>query len=456
MHATTNKWYSSVVHKEFRASLKTHASAPTADQKQLERMKESLARLGVTQDLAHHCAPLREILAGRAAPLPEDFKTIHDYLQSHIPMENVVDAIACLQEHHPKFVPLLELPTVSGGVTLGDFMKLVTARGGLVFNVKLSSGFEYEPTAVEMHMDPAASRSVEELNQFQEMLSRNTCSIKRLNILGYHGPRSSKGIAMAEAIKNSNSIAVECSPHWFPYIGPSTRHIIVTDDADKQTTLSLLAQGNIESVDSADLTIIEGLLDAEKQGSRVTNVAFRYPEFPDIDPDRKLTPQLLLQQQQQQRLEYGTPIVKALFHSNLVTHYQVPSTRLLPPDQVMIEWLKNGPVHWIVFEKAAHPNFVPTANQVLLRKGMLTAASLEGAAKAFSRTLLGINPDLPPLNVHIVGTCLPTARAPALALVNKEFARRALYERRNLYPVWGGTPYVELGPSQITDAPRPS
>jgi hypothetical protein len=127
---TTNRWYGNIVSQEYGASLVSRASAPTADQQHLERMKASLARLGVTQDLARDCAPLREILAGRA-PLAPDFKPIHDHLVSYHPIEYVVDIIACLQEHHPQFVPVLDLPTLRG-VALSDFMKVATVRGAWI------------------------------------------------------------------------------------------------------------------------------------------------------------------------------------------------------------------------------------------------------------------------------------------------------------------------------------
>ena len=50
----------------------------------------------------------------------------------------------------------------------------------------------------------------------------------------------------------------------------------------------------------------------------------------------------------------------------------------------MRQWLTTGPVHRFVVEKSSNPNFVPIADPILLRKGMLMAASLEGAAMGFS------------------------------------------------------------------------
>jgi hypothetical protein len=442
----TNRWYSDLVSQEYGASLTSRPSAPTADQQHLERMKASLARLGMTQDLARDCASLREILAGRA-PLPEDFKTIHDYLSSHIPMEYVVDTIACLQEYHPRFVPLLNLPTVrlftlNDFIALSDFMKVATVRGGLNFNVDLSTEFNYEPTEIQMKHDPRVIGFIEEINQFREMLSRNTCRIKELDIGGYWGPTSPKWTAMAMAIKNSNSITVRCSPAWLPYIGPSTRHIILKYPADdKKTMSSLLAQGNIESVSciAGSLNVIEGLLDAENHGSQVRNFRLDYQNDTPSDYET---------------LQAKEIVEAMMLRSKLVTHCTVPSTQVLLAGNAMSKWLQTGPVHSINFDSSAgaYPFVAPIANQFLLRKGMLTAASLEGAAKGFVGAWLKIDV-LPELDAHIVTTCLPTARPDALALVNKQCASASLDARRKLYEKWGGTRYSELGTPQITDVP---
>ena len=98
--------YPRIVTQEFGASVK-HSAVPPVPQ--LQKLKESLAKFGLTSELARKSEQLRKVLAGNE-PSSGDFQAIHDYLRSRLSMVNLVEIVACLQEHHPQFVPLLYVP----------------------------------------------------------------------------------------------------------------------------------------------------------------------------------------------------------------------------------------------------------------------------------------------------------------------------------------------------------
>jgi hypothetical protein len=268
----------------------------------------------------------------------------------------------------------------------------------------------------------------------QNMLLGNTCRIK-LVIDDPWGPAFPGRSAIAEAIKASSSIhSVACPPCWYPYISRDTHHFLVSNGC-RNNASELVQTTDIDTVSftTNQLTFVEGLLDAERQGSQVRKVTVEYP-FP-------LPPEDV-------RAKQGKAMVSKLSGSTLVTQLQVPSDRLLPADDVMMAWLRDGPIRRLVVEFSRRPDFIPKANQVLQEKGMRPL--VEAAANIFVSELLKIDA-LPDFEAHIVDTCLPTATATALVLLNRKTASKA---DSRLYEKWGLKRQSGSGTPQITNPPH--
>ena len=103
-----------------------------------------------------------------------------------------------------------------------------------------------------------------------------------------------------------------------------------------------------------------------RRAREARSVVFQYP-FPLPSEDVRIT--------------QGKAMVSKLSGSTLVTQLQVPSDRLLPADDVMLAWLRDGPIRRLVVEFSRMPGVISKANQILQEKGMRSL--VECAANSF-------------------------------------------------------------------------